>query len=459
MTPHILIIGAGLTGLTTALRLATSGLNVSLVDERQIFPSASSELTIYSKLDSQSLSQTENYSQSSNSLPMVLHGFQYATWSLVQELKTISLLTSYPPARIEFVTSQEKSVQFNPILAPAPIHSLIGLLFFKGLRFSDRWSLLKKLEELWEGGSETPKDLDSQSVTTWLTTLGQSPKAQQDIWHPLCQFFLGMDSRHSSAQYFKETLVQCFMTARQNSRIFIPPLDEETLLLTPLRNFLASQNVTLHPECTATHFQCDSEGISGVKLSDGRTLTADYYISTLPRRALVACLPERLLAKFAYFSNLCKLEETPTLVVHLEVPCSIPNPRLLLSANTFDWLALRPRSGSSSRTTIVSCVATGKQQLLEKSEHHIFSELSSHLPPPLNENINTSHPTRLIRNPHALLACTPDISAFRPLQKSPIANFFVAGPWTDTSLPPSRESSIVSANLCAQAVNNSFSTL
>jgi uncharacterized protein with NAD-binding domain and iron-sulfur cluster len=44
----------------------------------------------------------------------------------------------------------------------------------------------------------------------------------------------------------------------------------------------------------------------------------------------------------------------------------------------------------------------------------------------------------------------------RPLPKTPIPNFFLAGPWTATNLPASLESSIKSANACAEAVATAF---
>jgi len=40
----------------------------------------------------------------------------------------------------------------------------------------------------------------------------------------------------------------------------------------------------------------------------------------------------------------------------------------------------------------------------------------------------------------------------RPLQQSPLPNFFLAGDWTDTGLPGTMESAIRSGDLCADAI-------
>ncbi len=452
MKPRILVMGAGLTGLTIAFRLVSHGFQVTLVDQDNFQSPKLGTSHMHSGKDFHPENLSAMATSPSNHLPIVIQGFQHSTWSLLGELERTTLLSAIPPAKLECAIIPSNYVSFQPIFAPSPFHSLIGLMLFKGLPLADRWNLIKKLEQYWEGDIETPQDLDSQNVQTWLTSLGQSEQACQDIWNPLCQFLLGMDSIHSSALYFKSLLMQSFLSSRQHHHIFIPPFDEETLFLAPLRKFLKSKSITFHENTRATSFQCDSESVIEVKLSDDRTLTADYYVSTFPRREFMACLPERLLAKFAYFSNLSRLEEASATIIHLKIPYTISKPRLLLSPNMFNWIALRSSPNASSPTTYVSCVATNNQQINEEHDQSILTELSNNLPPPLNEKVDESVSTPITRASHTFLGCQPDTSAFRPIQKSPLSNLFVAGPWTDTGIPASRESSIVSANLCVKAV-------
>ena len=274
----------------------------------------------------------------------------------------------------------------------------------------------------------------------------------------LCQFFLGTSSSQCSAQSFQKTLARHFLSSRRNTRTFISPLDESTLLLKPLYDKLcAYRDIRFRTDCRAIHFQYDSKGITAVKLGDGTTLSADFYVSALPRKTLISCLHERLLSKFSYFSNLLQLSEVPAVIVNLEIPYTTASPRLLLSSNTFQWMALWPHIRPSTGLSLISGVASDNLELFEQSDQELLSELASTCSflPPSEKKINASHFGRVLRSRHAFLSCTPNISSFRPIQKSPLPNLFVAGPWTDTDLPPSRDSSIVSGNLCAQAVVNS----
>jgi len=457
-------MGAGLSGLTTAFHLASKGLQVSIVDQSHIHPSHHLSTAFAPDTPSggknPAWDSTEKKSDHTHNMPFVIHGFQHATWSLLRELQPSSFLTSKSPVILEFMTRARQSSPFKPLPAPPPFHTLIGLLRFQGMSFTERWTLLKRLEQYWEGDLELPQDLKSQSVKTWLTTLDQSEHTIQKIWNPLCHFFLGSDVNHSSAQYFKTLLVQYFLSTREQNRTILFPYDEETLFLTPLRKSLATQhNVALHERSTVTHFQYDARGLTGVILNDGTSLTADLYISALPRRKLIACLSDRTLTKFAYFSNLTKLQELSAVVTHLEIPHPKSKPRLLLFPSTFSWIVTQPLRQNSDRASNfihLSCVQISEQPETEKSKHDILSELSDILPAPLNQHLHASPTTSINQNTHAFVSCQPETSVFRPIQKSPLPNFFLAGPWTDTGVPASHESSIISANLCAQTVLDSI---
>ncbi|MGB0909195.1 MAG: FAD-dependent oxidoreductase, partial [Nitrospirales bacterium] len=439
MNSRVLIIGGGLSGLTTAFRLRSLGYHITLVDQGRLGDTEHFTPLTHAKPHTISLPPTNAEGNNPNSFPMVIHGFHHATWALLKDLGTDSLFESYPSVNLEFLVNGQSPIEFKPYPLPSPLHILIRLLLFKGMPYTDRWELIKKLEQLWEGDLALPQDLNSQYADAWMISLGQSEEARRNIWNPLCQFLLGTGAMHSSAQDLKEMLVQFFLSSRENHCTFLPNVDETTLLLSPLRHLIATHNIHVQTKCTATYFQYDSKGISGVRLDDGTTLTADIYISALPRKIFISCLPERLLAKYSYFSNLSQLTESPALVVRTEVPHTTGRPRLLLSANMFQWMTILPHDTQSTSTTFISGVALDNQQLLEKPDQEIVSALLSNLPFPFNKDINRVPPAQIFRPPHTLLSCKPNSSTYRPLQTSPIPNLFVVGSWTDTGLPTSRE--------------------
>ncbi|UCE64369.1 MAG: NAD(P)/FAD-dependent oxidoreductase, partial [Nitrospirota bacterium] len=131
MSIHILIVGGGLAGLTTAYRLTSLGFRVSIVDKGTL---DESPIPGYSQPLPPPLDQ-------SNGFPFILHRFQNSVWGLLHELGTASLLQHEIPVQFEFLRSDGQLEPFRPFPAPAPFHTLLGLLTFRALPIKDRWSL------------------------------------------------------------------------------------------------------------------------------------------------------------------------------------------------------------------------------------------------------------------------------------------------------------------------------
>jgi len=57
---------------------------------------------------------------------------------------------------------------------------------------------------------------------------------------------------------------------------------------------------------------------------------------------------------------------------------------------------------------------------------------------------------KIIKEPHATLAPAVDCLPYRLNQKTKFKNFFLAGDWTETGLPATIESAVLSGKLAAQ---------
>jgi hydroxysqualene dehydroxylase len=96
---------------------------------------------------------------------------------------------------------------------------------------------------------------------------------------------------------------------------------------------------------------------------------------------------------------------------------------------------------------------TGLSDWLDRSDKDLLNLAGEDLHfalPAFSNTRELSH--RIVRERESLLSMRPGTTAHRPLQRSPFSNLFLAGEWTDTGLPSTVESAIVSGNRCAQTI-------
>lgn len=433
MKPTALVVGNTLAGLTTALRLGQRGYAVTLIEHAEprdrSFP---------------------GHTSGENALPLVLMGCHTATLSLLETLGRSNRLSSDERIAFELLRSNHRLVRLRRPPLPAPLDALAGLAIFAGMPVRDRWRFLMWVERTWEQDPALPIDLDSHTAEAWLRGIGQSELARAHVWTALSRFLLGDDVKTVSAAALLTMLMRCFLGGRRHSQLAIPLLSVDQLLYQPMREVLSRMGVSFNTG-GADRVIFKTQGVTGIQMKGGDTLTADWYIVALPHRHVTPLLPERVLTRFSYFQHIEALVDTPAVAVHLRIDQPIHSPRvLLLAGRTFHWMCLKP--AADLKQTHLSCVMTGQYEL-DRSDEDLLrcagEDLQSALPAFSNAPRISHH---IVRSPHACLSMRPGMTAHRPLPQSPFPNLFLAGEWTDTGLPSNVESAVVSGNYCAHAI-------
>jgi squalene-associated FAD-dependent desaturase len=438
MARTVLIIGGGAAGLAAATRLAAKNYTVTLLEQRD-------------RLGGRLLAGGSGADRL-DALPPVLMGHHRATLALLNELGTADRASLSNDLRLEFLLPGGRLVSLMQPWLPAPFQTIAGLLLFEGLPFADRWRLLDVIERSWEGDPALPPNLDQRSAEDWLAERGQSERARADVWAPLARFLLGDDPATVSAAALISTVTRCFLSARRHARLAVPEESLQTLLLQPLADRLARSGGTIRYQTAAVLIQVEGERVTGLRLRDGTTLTADHYLLAVPHERVTALLPERVLTHFAYFQQLTRLSDSPALAVHLRIDQALQAPRVVLFARrTFHWLAGRPSPDRSG--TIVSVVATGRPELAVRTDQELtelaLRELVYAYP---GTDAGKLLASRVVREPRAFLTLSPGARVLRPLPQSPFHNLYMGGDWTDTGLPATLESAIVSGTNCANLI-------
>jgi uncharacterized protein with NAD-binding domain and iron-sulfur cluster len=430
MNPHILIVGAGVAGLSAAVAAARRGARVTLVDQA---PTAGGSLARLPDA------------------PLLFCGYHTATYSLLSWLED-SGGRALDAVSLEIMQPSGRILRWRAGFMPWSVAPLFRLMWFRGLSLKDRWRLLNVIERTWEGNPPLPSDLDGRTAEEWFTKIGQSPEARRLIWTPLARFLTGDDLATVSAQAYLDALTRHFLLEPYRLRIFCAKESGMTVLVEPAVRYLKDRGAAFHLGRKATHLMIDGQRLAGVHLEDGTVLSADRYILTLPHTALRALLSERLLTHYGYFQQLTHLVDSPKLMVHLTIGMQTSGPRLLLLADrTFHHLVIHRHHKDAPSTTGMMLVATGGSVAHQLTDDQALTESQKDLAcvnPELAQAPILAH--RIIRDPAACLSLRSGTKQWRPLPSGPIRNLFVGGAWTDTGWPSNLEGAVVSGMRCAE---------
>ena len=425
-TQSVLILGAGPAGLSAATRLAHVGYRVTVVDHSLRLPKQPDD---------------------ESSPPLSVLGCHRSTWALLESLGHPSHSPAFAEATLDFLLPGGRVAHYPRTRFPTPLRQLFTIGRFSGLSWKDRWTLLSWLEEIWEGSSTLPSDLENRTAHHWLESLHLDRRLIETIWNPLAHWLTGNDLQQLSADAFISSLKPFFISQASDSRIYVPRQPWQEIFVRPLVETLRKDGASLSLGLEAVQVEVQNERIAGVRCDDGGILRADWYIAAIPFYRLTPLLPERWLTRFAYFQQLTKLKSLSSTTIRVYMPAKLVTPRqILLSEGPFPWLLCTPSKNGQTMEAVVT-LPQGRTGI--DTEPQVCRLLSS-----LRLLQPNSPLTRFSQwnVDHAVLMLPPGTKTLRPIQLSPIDNLLVAGAWTDTGWPENLESAIVSGERCAEII-------
>jgi uncharacterized protein with NAD-binding domain and iron-sulfur cluster len=430
----VVILGGGPAGLTAAYRLIHHGYRVTIVDRGP---------TVGTALSGGDLQHGPE--------PFIVLGCHRATQALLHSLQSNPPQPEAISIPLEFRLPDGSLVHYPRTAFPSPLHTWVNLLRFTGIPWKERWRLASWVEQLWEGETELPVDLEQRTADDWLTSIGQSGQTCRVVWNPLARWLTGNDLVTMSADAFIRSMKPVFLSTHPDSRVSVLQDSLLTRFIQPITQVLRQGKETILHHTDATQLRYERDHISGVLLRNGSLLQADWYVAALSPQQLTPLLPERWLTRYAYFQQLTELRSIDSTILHLHAEQTCATPRLVLLSDT-SFHSVLVTSLTSDRTDF-SLMTTDRQYAQTQPDSHrdsAISELLRSCGLLMAESMIVSTQHRTV--PNTILSLKPGTKLHRPIQRSPIANLLVAGSWTDTGWPPNLESAIVSGNRCADAI-------
>jgi len=445
---HVVVVGGGFAGLAAATRLAERGVVVTVLEARGRLGGRA-----YSFQDEATGTVVDNGQHA-------MMGCYTATLGFLARIGATAQVVRQPSLHVELRhPSRGAGVIACPTL-PGPLHMLAGVLRYRLLTPGERLRSLVAGVRLMALRRRRDPWLASVTVDEMLIALGQSAEARTCFWHPIAIATLNESPDRAAAAPFVEVLARAFFGSRADSQFVLPRVGLSELYVDGAREYVEARggHVALHAPVAAVFLK--GGRVDGVALRDGRRLHADACVLAVPPAALGALLPPTLRAR-APWSGVGTFDTSPIVSVHLWYDRPVLETDFVgLLGTTTQWAFDRTRiapggarrmggDGAAAEHAVSTVVSAAREVVdwdSDRIRDQVVADLASLLPQARGARVTRAI---VVKERRATIATTPDVERRRPDVVTPVPGLLLAGDWTDTGLPPTIESAVLSGERAA----------
>ena len=472
---RVAIVGAGLAGMATAVDLVDAGHEVELFEARPFVGGK-----VSSWIDDQG-----------NHIEMGLHVF-------FGNYRRLFALMAKVGALDHFLLKEHVHTFVNQggRLGALDFRFLVGAPFngLKAFFTTSQLSLRDKIQNAialgtspivrglvdYEGAMRNIRALDNISFADWFRRHGGSNGSIKRMWNPIAYALGFIDCENISARCML-TIFQMFAIRRENSVLRMLAGSPQEYLHQPIINYLEERGVKFHLRRRTLEILFDAEGedtrITGLRVAKeegDEIIAADAYVCACDVPGIKRLIPEDW-RQWSEFDNIYKLDAVPVATVQLrfdgwvtemnnsharqQLSKAVGLDNLLYTADAdfscFADLALTSPKDyyKEGEGSLMQLVLTPGDPFIKKSNEdiaqHVLKQVHDLFPSSLDLNMTWYSVVKLAQS---LYREAPGMEPYRPHQKTPISNFFLAGSYTNQDYIDSMEGATISGHQAAQAV-------
>ncbi|MHC5724687.1 MAG: 9,9'-di-cis-zeta-carotene desaturase [Nostoc sp.] len=476
---RVAIVGAGLAGLATAVYLADAGCEVEIFESR---PFVGGKVSSWVDGDG-------------NHLEMGLHVFFGCYYELFDLMKKVGVLGNL---RLKEHThtfinkgGRTGALDFR-FLTGAPFNGLKAFFTTSQLSLQDKLQnaialgtspIVRGLVDF-KGAMKTIRNLDKISFADWFRSHGGSNGSIKRLWNPIAYALGFIDCENMSARCML-TIFQLFAVRTEASVLRMLEGSPSEYLHKPILEYLEVRGTKVYTRRQVREIQFtesdEQTRVTGIVVAQGdsvETITADAYVFACDVPGIQRILPQEW-RKWSEFDNIYKLDAVPVATVQLRFDgwvtelndgeerkqlnhaAGIDN--LLYTADAdfscFADLALtspadyyRPGQGS-----LLQLVLTPGDPFIAQTNdaiaQHVLKQVHELFPSSRELNMTWYSVVKLAQS---LYREAPGMDTYRPNQKTPVDNFFLAGSYTQQDYIDSMEGATISGRRAAKVILESL---
>ncbi len=472
---RVAIVGAGLAGMATAIDLVDAGAVVEIFESR---PFVGGKVGSWIDKDG-------------NHLEMGLHvffGCYYNLFGLMEKVGAIANLRLKQHTHT-FINKGGRVGELDfRFLTGAPFNGLKAFFTTSQLTAADKIAnslalgtspIVRALIDS-EGAMNTIRGLDSISFADWFRSHGGNNGSLRKMWDPIAYALGFIDTENISARCML-TIFQFFATKTEASVLRMLEGSPSEYLHKPIVDYLEARGAKIHTRRRVREIlfadSKDTTQVTGIVVANGETeetIRADAYVCACDVPGIKKVIPPQW-RKWSEFDNIYKLDAVPVATVQLRFDGWVTelndaaNRQQLEQAVGIDNLLYTPDADFScfadlaltspgdyykpGEGSLLQLVLTpGDPFIKEKNEdiaQHILEQVCQLFPSARELNMTWYSVVKLAES---LYREAPGMDPYRPPQQTPVANFFLAGSYTQQDYIDSMEGATLSGKQAAKAI-------
>jgi squalene-associated FAD-dependent desaturase len=446
MTPHTIVVGGGVAGLSAAAAIAAAGHPVLVLEAR---PQLGGRATAFrDRLTGELVDNGQH----------VLFGCYAETFKFLERIGAAGNVRLDKTLRVPFLDRDgARSVLACPPL-PAPLHLLGGVLQWSAMSWRDRLSVLRMAPSLAAARRALKRsgrvpDAGAITVARWLQDRGQSRRLTEWLWEPLALAALNQSPDEALATPFVRVLAEMFGPDRAASAIALPVRPLHEMYAEPARAFIERSGGEVRVGALA-RIAIGEGRVAAVEVR-GERILAPNVIAAVPWFGMRTLLTGELPAKLDQLvADATAMTAKPIVTVNLWYDRRVmEEPFVGLPGRSMQWI-FDKRLAFGSSTSHLSLLASGADALAAEGADQLVAraarDVAEALPGARGATLVRG---TVIREKHATFSLAAGQPA-RPQTRTAASGLFLAGDWIDTGLPGTIESAAVSGHRAAQEILN-----
>lgn len=416
------IVGAGISGLACAVRLARQGYDISLYEAAA---QAGGRCRSYNDAKLERSIDNGNH---------ILLSANEAALSYLDEIGARATLSSPERAVFPFVDLRNGARwTLRPNAGPIPWWIFAAQRRIPGTRPS---SYLAGLRLAFARQSDTVADRLNPADPLW-----------ERFWEPLTVAALNTAPEEASARLLWQVLRDTFARGEAACRPFIARDGLGASFIDPALALLRAQGADIHFNHRLRTIDFSGQRATGLDFGETNVTLAetDQLVIALPPAGASTVIPGLKAPQEArpIVNGHIRLPQPPALPPGMAADL----PFLGLVGGTAQWLFLRG--------DVVSLTVSAAEALAETPSEEIAARFWADTANALNLDPNLDPPIRVIKERRATFAQTPETLKQRAGTQTSWPNLMLAGDWTDTGFPATIESAVRAGRAAAKAIAGS----